>query len=319
MSEATFYQDGCALDYTPVAAVTGGEVIQLADGRAAVLKVDAAASELTAASVEGVYTVDKTANIVFLDGGRVYWDHSANKAHFKPVNDRDFYVGVAVGDATSASTTMKVALNVEPKYILDAQRDESATVIVKTVVGSTTVEVPNVITRGGTTYMTFGTTAEAQKVDLMTVRGFAPGANAIVEGIVNIITNGDNAAVDFNIGVANATHATDFDAITEFVSLQTDGNSLNINAQSDDGTTDTALVDTTVDFVAGTPFEFWMDFRNPADVQLYIDGVNVLPASTFSVSAATGPLKLIAHLEKTSDDSPGTYTFSRFAARLAQQ
>ena len=116
--------------------------------------------------------------------------------------------------------------------------------------------------------------------------------------------NGSTSDVDINIGVANATHATDADSITESVFFHIDGGSLNILAESDDGTTEVAATDTTVDITAGSAVanrvEFWIDMRNPADIQLYVDGVNVLPSSVFTLAAATGPVGLLAHVEKTS-------------------
>lgn len=323
MAEATYFQDGCAIDYTPVADVTGGEVVQLNDGRAGVLPVDLDydAGETGAAQTKGVYTVTKTTSQVWTKGCEVWWDHSANSATNIPrmgAGDRDFYLGCATADAAAADTTGKVNLNVRPNYIIDLARDPFATVIVKTVVGSTTVEVPHVEPRGGGTAMILGTTAEAQKVDLLSERSFALGSNWIVEGEVNIITNSDNAAGDFNIGVANATHASDADAITESCFFHTDGNALDIHTESDDGTTEVAADDTDVNFAAGTPFSFVIDGRNPADVQMYLDSVLVNGSTVHDISLATGPLKLLAHLEKTADDSPGTYVINRLRVRTAQ-
>ena len=167
--------------------------------------------------------------------------------------------------------------------------------------------------------MIFGTTAEAQKVDLLSTRGFAVESNWIVDGVVNVITNGDAAAVDFNIGVANATHATDADSITESCFLHIDGAAVDIFAESDDGTTEVAATDTTVNFTAGTQFYFIIDGRDTADIQIYINGVLMLPSSVFKLNAATGPLKLLAHLEKSSDDSPGTFSIDRFRVRIANE
>ena len=59
----------------------------------------------------------------------------------------------------------------------------------------------------------------------------------------------------------------------------------------------------TVDAVDDTYFEVWIDCRNIDDIQLYIDGVNVLPASVFKLDAATGPMLPICHVEKTSNDT----------------
>jgi predicted RecA/RadA family phage recombinase len=121
MAEAELHQgDECVLDYTADAAISGGEVLQLRDGRAGVIPYDVANGEKGGAQTEGIYRVTKTAGVVILDGGRVYWDHSANAATYKTANDRDFYLGTAVGDAASADTEMYVNLNVKPVYLLDA-------------------------------------------------------------------------------------------------------------------------------------------------------------------------------------------------------
>ncbi len=88
MTEANFYQCGEALDYTPDADVLGGEVRQMSDGRAGVVPVDVKSGIKGAIQTEGVYLIAKTTSMVFLDGGKVFWDHSANKAHFKAVLTR---------------------------------------------------------------------------------------------------------------------------------------------------------------------------------------------------------------------------------------
>jgi predicted RecA/RadA family phage recombinase len=319
-AEASFKQIAEFIDYTPTAAITAGEVIQLADGRAAVAPRDIAANEKGAVQVRGVFkSVVKTTSVVMLDGQEVYWDHSANAAHFKTSNDRDFFVGSAVGDAAAADTEMSVNLNVRPTYLIDMQRDAVDTAIVKTVVGSTTVEVPDLKMRGGSAYMIFGATAEAQKVDMLSKAGFAVQSKWIFEAVVNVVDDGDAAAIDFNIGVANDTHASDADAIAESCFFHLDGNSLDLFAESDDGTTEVAATDTTVNIALGTPVHLMIDGRNPADIQLYVDGVNVLPSSVFVLTAATGPLKLLAHLEKTSDDTVADYRVNVMRVRIAQQ
>ena len=122
--EAYYRHEGEAIDYTPSSALTGGQVIQLADGRAAVAITDMAAGAKGAVGVVGVYRLEKTTSMVILDGGRVYWDHSANKAHYKKVNDRDFYVGRAVGDASSSGR----ACSGRPSLIRVAARTSTGSV-----------------------------------------------------------------------------------------------------------------------------------------------------------------------------------------------
>jgi predicted RecA/RadA family phage recombinase len=324
MAEAVMRQEDGVIDYTTAAATSAGEVLQLRDGRAGVAQTDVDSGDVVGMKVAGLHLVAKTATQVWQDGGPIWWDHSANTATCVPrmgASDRDFFLGVAVGDALSAATTGYVNLNVQPRYEIDLARDAFVTAVVKTVVGSTTVEVPHVEPRGGGVALILGTTAEAQKVDVMSERSFAVGSKWIVEGEVTIETNSDNAAGDFNIGVASGTSATDFDAIAEIAAIHTDGNSLNINVQSDDGTTDPAIADTTLDFVAGTPFSYVLDGRDMSNVKFYIDGVEVNAATTDigGMPLAAGPLKLIAHLEKTSDDSPGTYVINKLRVRTAQR
>jgi hypothetical protein len=205
---------------------------------------------------------------------------------------------------------MLVDLNRKPEYLIDINRDPFTTALV----GSSTLT-----RRGGKHELAFDTTAEAQKIDILSDDGFAVGANAIVEARIVIVNNGDAGVEDFNVGVADATHASDADSITESVFIHIDGNALNILAESDDDTTEVAATDTTVDFVEGTEFEVWMDLSDPAGVRIFIDGVRVLSGSTFVLTGAAGPLKLLAHMEKSSNDTPGQMNINFLAARIAEQ
>jgi predicted RecA/RadA family phage recombinase len=320
MAEAELYQgDDGLLDYTAEAAYTGGTVIQLRDGRAAVLPYDVASGEKGGAQTEGVYAVTKTASQVWLDGAPIWWDHSANSATCIPplvAGDRDFFLGSAVGDATSASTEGKVNLNVQPVYEIDMQRDGGDTAVVLTA-GS-----PYIYSRGGSLEAGFSATAEAQKLDWLSKRSFALSSNWILEAVVEVVTNADADVADLSIGVANATHASDADSITESAFFHFDmGADLNIDAESDDGTTEVAATDTTIDFAVGTPVHLVLDGRDPSNVKYYINGVEVLSetANLGNISAATGPLKALFHLEKSSNDSPGVVQLDMLRVRTGQQ
>ena len=317
MAEAELYQgDECVLDYTADAAISGGEVLQLRDGRAGVIPYDVANGEKGGAQTEGIYRVTKTAGVVILDGGRVYWDHSANAATYKTANDRDFYLGTAVGDAASADTEMLVNLNVKPVYLLDALTSPATTATSGTAAAEGFGRPKRV---GGSLKFLLTSTNEAQKVDLLSNHGFAVGANAICEAIINVVSDGSGSAVDASIGLANGTHASDADSITESLFVHLDANNANINLESDDGTTEVAATDTTVDYTEGTPFEVWFDLRNPADIQVYINGANVLPSSVFKLDAATGPLKQLVHVEKTSSTDTYELDIEFMGTRIAQQ
>jgi predicted RecA/RadA family phage recombinase len=287
---------------TAPAAGASGQVLQLDDGRAAVvLGADAsstayASGDKITVATNGRWRVLKTASINLLTGGNVYWDRSANKADFHAANG-DFHMGKAATDAAAADATVDVDLNQKPSYQIElgvtpfTNAATNGLGTLQNMVGS------HVYT------LAFDAVAEAAKADLLSDDAIPVADLGIAELRVAVYDKGDDAALDINYGIANATHASDADSITEAVFFHLDGNALDINAESDDGTTEVAATDTTVDAVDDTFHEVWIDCRNIDDIQLYIDGVNVLPASVFKLDAATGPMKLLVHIEKTSNDT----------------
>lgn len=319
MADAIYFAEGENIDFNPVAAHAAGEMVHLPDGRAAFAPTAIAAGVIGAVQTTGIVLVTKTADLVWVDGCEIYWDASANSAILYPASDEDYLLGVAYGDATAAATTGYVNLNVKPVYKIDLNRGGIAdifdSVIVKTVVGSTAVEVPHIKHMGCVNAFILGATAEAQKIDLLSKQGFTVGSDWVVEGSFTVVDDGDAAAIDFNIGVANGTHATDANSITERCLLHTDANTVDILAWSTDGTTTVALTDTTVNYTLGTPVHFVIDGRNPADIQMYVNGALVLTAEVFKLDAATGPLKLLAHIEKTADDETADYRINYLRVR----
>lgn len=313
MAEASLSKDANAntLDVTAPEAMAAGEVFQLPDGRAGVTAGLAgfASGDPGTLLVAGQFTLAKTASVVVLDGDPLYWDRSANTVTpLKAAAGADFFIGVAVGDAASAGATVVCDLNVAPQYVIDVLRDPADTVLVLTA-GS-----PAVTMGPGYAKITFSATAEAQKADIMSVHSVPVTIPFIVEGRIAIYDIGA-AALDINIGIANGTHATDADSITESCFLHLNGAALSILAESDDGTTEVAATDTTVDAVDDTWLDFRMDCRDLSDIQIYINGVLMLAATVFVLTDATGPLKLLAHLEKTSDTSTADVRISHLAIR----
>jgi hypothetical protein len=166
----------------------------------------------------------------------------------------------------------------------------------------------------------FSATAEAQKLDWLSKRSFTIASNWILEAVIDVVTNADADVGDLNIGVANGTHASDCDSITESCFFHFDmGADLNLDAESDDGTTEVAATDTTVDWAVGTPIHLVIDGRDPTDIQMYVNGVLVLGSTTFTLTAATGPLKALFHLEKSANDSPGIVQLDMLRVRTAEQ
>lgn len=323
MADATLVRGRDEVRVTAAAAVAAGEVWQMKDGRAAVYAgLNAAASgDRTSFVTTGQFTFTKTASMVLLDGGRAYWDHSANAVSYKKVNDRDFYLGRVVGDAASADTTCVVNINVDPPYDIDILRDGALSVATGTSAAGG-FSLPRVY--GGARGLVLTSTNEAQCVDILSVDRFAVGANAIVEAIVRLGTNGSTSDVDFNIGIANGTSTTDADAITESCFVHIDGGALDLFAESDDGTTEVNATDTTINVTAGSAvsdrFEVWFDLRDPADIQIYVNGALVLGSTVFKLDAATGPLGLLVHLEKVSGTATaGPIYVDALRARLSEQ
>lgn len=305
---------------TAPAAISPGECYQLPDGRAAYRDSQAQGAASGDANVkfrdDGQVTVIKSSGVVILDGGRVYWDHSANAATFRTVNDRDFYIGTAVGDAASADTSMTVNLNSNPVYEFDLLPVVSSSQTTWTTAETNGLGVS--MLPSGIVKIAFDNATEAAMGAIYSDRTFSIDSNLILEWKVAIYDVGDNAALDINFGAANGTHATDFDSVTERVSFHLDGSDLSIFAGSTDGTTTVAYTDTMINAVDDTYAEYWLDLRNKADVQLYVDGVNVLPSSVFNLNVAAGPIKAIMHIEKTSDDTTAEVRIAFARARIAQ-
>ena len=251
----------------------------------------------------GQATLVKATGFVALKGGRAYWDHSANNVSYKKANDRDYYLGRFAEDSSNTSLSCVVDLNADPPYDLDIARDTFDTVLTGTQ--SLTTGGFNLLRRGGSHNINISATNEAQKADMLSRAGFATGANAIIRIVFNVVSDGAGTVVDVSLGVANATHATDADSITDSIFVHLNANDVNIYLESDDGTTEVAATDSTIDYTAGTSVEVWIDMRNPADVQIYINGVLALDGTTFNVNASVATWKLLAHIEKTA--STDTY------------
>ena len=291
----TKYDDGEVHIASLAAARSSGEVIQLPDGRAGVrsglnsLAIGDAAGFYT----EGVFAVQKTASVVMLNGQEAWFVSSTNSASHSVAGD--FFIGTVVEDAAASDSTVLVDLNT--KRLSNAA---------ELGVGEWSQEATlglGVTQLGGASQLAFDAVAEAAQAATLSLDSVAVAGDGIFEAEVAIYDVGDNAALDINFGLANASHATNADSITESVFFHLDGSSLNILAESDDGTTEVAATDTTVDAVASTYALYQIDARDPAGVKLYINGVRVLSASTFVLTDATGPLKALFHIEKTTDNT----------------
>lgn len=307
-AEALYLQPGDTIEYKPTAAVVAGQVIQLPDGRAAFSPSDVAAGKQGSFQVKGIARVAKTATMVMLPGSQLFWDASANKAHLLHGNDADFPLGVVVDEGASADTTIDVDLNKAPHYNLSLASGYQSIPV-------STAGWPHIYGGGNSVGFKFDLTAEAQKLDALSHRAIATGTKGIVDVLFCVNVAPDDAAVDINLGLADGTHATDCDQIANSLFVHLDGNDTKINIESDNVAAEVAATDSTTTWTTGTPKLVQFDLRDWADIQVYVNGVNVLPNSTFTLSGAAGPMKLLAHMEKSSNDSPGNVTVLNLGMR----
>ncbi len=327
MAEAVSAQCGEVINWTADATYVKGDVIQVPDGRAGVIQNDVTSGNPVGVEVARgkIYEMTKTTSMVLLTGGRAYWDHSANKVHFKKVNDRDFYIGRITADATSSATTCFVALNVDPPYDIDMLGGEGGYLSVATGTQAAGGFLPPQVF-GKSRALTLTATSEVQCVDLLSVDKFLASSNWIAEFQIRLGVNGSTNAVDLDIGVADGTSTSDAGAIATSCFFHIDGGALDIFASSDDGSTEVNETDTTVDATAGSAvanrLEFWLDGRDTDNVKYYIDGVEVLAATANLgkiTAAVAGSLGLLVILEKsTGTATAGPVYVDRACVRLSQ-
>lgn len=321
-SQARNIQDAGLVRIQAEGTVAPYDVRQMPDGSAGVYDGTATitAGSYLYYSTTGTFNVVKNTSVALLKGGKVYWDHSAGEATFRKLDDQDFYIGRVHEDAAAADSIVVVELNVDPPYDLDLARDPFVTAIVGTqALGGLALN-----RRGGAHDVVISSTNEAQKVDALGIDGFAAaGANAIVEFAFCVPSDGAGTAVDVSVGIASATHATDADSIAQHLLMHLDANNTAIRFQSKDGTTTVTSTDSTKTYTEGQTSavrkEVWFDLRDPSDVQVYVDGVNVLAATVFDVSAAASTWRLLMHVEKTASTDTYEFQLDWLRARFADQ
>lgn len=310
MPEATTVQSGEVLSVTAGATRTKGDVQQFPDGRAGVVLVDQVSGQPVGVSVkEGeVYDITKTALLVFLVGQEVYWDHSANAATYWATDDKDFFVGTCVRDAAGTDSTVRVALNQRARCVFNAQ-DTGAAGAARTALVMTTAGSLQFNRSGGSSIVKFGLAAEAQKADVLSVRSVPIASKWIWSAVTTLIADADADVGDLSFGVADGTHASDADTITTsaFFHINMSGADLKIYGESDNAAAEVSATDTTKVWAAGTPVHLMIDGRSGdgSGLKYYVNGIRVLSSTAFTVAGATGPLKALFHMEKSSNDSPG--------------
>ena len=111
MAEATFIQNGDAIDYTPGADVAAGQVVVLSD-LIGIAKTAISANVLGALAVEGVFDVAKEggAAVTFAIGDLAYWDDTNKFAVTTDGAGANKLLGKAVKAAADADTLVRVRI-----------------------------------------------------------------------------------------------------------------------------------------------------------------------------------------------------------------
>lgn len=116
MAEAKFSYDDGEVHLAAGTAYDSGEIIQLSDGRAAVIQglKGVLSSEPATAATEGIFDCASASATTFSKGDPVFWDISANLAvpySSADVPNGDFLLGPAVLAKVDGDLTVKVDLN----------------------------------------------------------------------------------------------------------------------------------------------------------------------------------------------------------------
>lgn len=110
MAEAKRINEPGEAKFTASAALASGEVIQLADGRAAVVAglTGFSSGDKAVAYTDGRYAFAAASATTFAIGDPVYWDISANLAINAPGDADDIYLGTCAVAKTSGQTEVQV-------------------------------------------------------------------------------------------------------------------------------------------------------------------------------------------------------------------
>jgi predicted RecA/RadA family phage recombinase len=108
MAEATFVQDGVAIDHTAGADIAVGEVVVMG-ALVGVAERAIANGAVGAVSIEGVYEVAKEAPLAITKGDVLYFVAANNNVN--KTSSGNTKMGYAIADAASADPVVKVLLS----------------------------------------------------------------------------------------------------------------------------------------------------------------------------------------------------------------
>lgn len=108
MPQAAFAHEGAAIDYTPGADVTAGDVIVQGD-LVGVARFDIKSGVLGALAVTGVFDFAKATNIAYTVGTILYWDDTNNIVTTTATGNKQ--IGKVVRAAATTDPTVRVRMS----------------------------------------------------------------------------------------------------------------------------------------------------------------------------------------------------------------
>jgi len=192
-------------------------------------------------------------------------------------------------------TTFETCLPLSPRYLLDDFEGETlnADIWLANLLGAAP---PTVTVADGHAILTQTNANQAQEADIGASGNSLDwdiSKGLIIEFRINIATLGtDETEMHFGVlgeAIVDQQQISSADDVGEHAVFSFDGGGL-CTINTDDATNQTTAVTTGITVVAGAWHVYRIDFTVQADVKFYIDGVQVIPATTVMMDDIASPL-----------------------------
>jgi len=193
------------------------------------------------------------------------------------------------------SATFETCLPLAPRYFFDDFEGETLNtdVWLANLLGAAP---PTVTVADGFAVLTLTAAAQAQEADIGASGNSLDwdiSKGLIIEYRINIATlPTDEAEMHFGVlgeAIVDQQQISSADDVAEHAVFSFDGDGL-CRINTDDATNETTAVTTGITVAAGVFHIYRIDFTDDADVKFYIDGVQVIPATTVMMDDIASPL-----------------------------
>ena len=137
--DAIFRKEGQSLDYTPVSAVSAGDVIALQNNFYGIAKLDIAANELGALATTGIYQAAKPAGVINF-GALLYWNADTKQVQTTTIDNA--YIGRAAAPAADTDETVLFALNASNIGTVSAPEAQATPAVTQNAIAALTATDP---------------------------------------------------------------------------------------------------------------------------------------------------------------------------------